>query len=125
MKKAKKTKANTATTRDTDASLKILDAALTAAEDQLQKLLPAFPPRQIACLFSEHVMTHATEELSNIAKHGHRNDDPADIPQNDAHQELLEAAANLLSAKDRTNQSLRDALRRAVLKAGGTVYSKS
>jgi len=39
--------------------------------------------------------------------------------------ELLEAAANLLSAKDRTNQSLRDALRRAVLKAGGDIYSKS
>lgn len=39
--------------------------------------------------------------------------------------ELLEAAADLLSAKDRTNQSLRDALRRAVLKAGGKIYSKS
>jgi hypothetical protein len=39
--------------------------------------------------------------------------------------ELLEAAADLLSARDRTNQSLRDALRRAVLKAGGTIYSKS
>jgi len=38
---------------------------------------------------------------------------------------LLKAAADLLSARDRANQSLRDALRQAVLEAGGEVYSKS
>ena len=58
-----------------------------------------------------------------------------DIPNKAAYQsharliaaapELLEAAADLLSARDRTNQSLRDALRRAVLKAGGEIYSQS
>jgi len=63
-----------------EAIIDTLDAALTAAEAHLQKLLPGFPPRQITCVFSEHVLTHATEELSNIAKHGHRNDSPEDKP---------------------------------------------
>lgn len=62
----------------------VLDAALTSAELHLQKLLPAIPPRQVGGMFVEHVMTHLTEELSNIARHGHRSDDPTFTPERPA-----------------------------------------
>jgi|SRR3984893_10094431 len=64
----------------TDEHIAILDDALTAAESELRKIRN-LPPRQVAVLFSDHVLTHLSEELSNIVAHGHRNDDADDVPQ--------------------------------------------
>jgi hypothetical protein len=71
-----------------DDQLEVLDKALTAAEEVLRefpvgksglkaKNLPEF----VADVFEEHVRIHLATELSNIAEHGHRNDDPDDEPE--------------------------------------------
>jgi hypothetical protein len=57
-----------------------MDAALTSAEEHLRKLLPTFQPYAVAVAFEGHVGRHLNVELSNIADHGHANDDPADVP---------------------------------------------
>lgn len=63
-----------------DAFLGVLDAALTASEVSLVRLLPEFTPAEITDNFIVHCQTHLSTELDNVAKHGHRNDDPDDIP---------------------------------------------
>jgi len=63
-----------------DAYTDTLDMALTAAEENLQKLLPGFKPYEISEAFAIHVLTHLSTELFNIADHGHRNDDPENAP---------------------------------------------
>lgn len=65
---------------DTEAVTDILDAALTSAETHLQKLLPGLGVAHIKAAFYGHIQTHLEDELGNIARHGHRNDDPGDIP---------------------------------------------
>jgi hypothetical protein len=71
-----------------DDQLEVLDKALTAAEEVLRefpvgkrglkaKNLPEF----VSDVFEEHVRIHLATELSNIAEHGHRNDDPDDEPE--------------------------------------------
>jgi hypothetical protein len=65
----------------TDAHLAVLDSALTSAEEHLRKLLPEFQPYAVAVAFEGHVCRHLNVELSNIAAHGHVNDDPADAPK--------------------------------------------
>jgi hypothetical protein len=73
-----------------DDQLEVLDKALTDAEEVLKKFpvgksglkaknLPGF----VADVFEEHVRIHLATELSNIADHGHRNDDPDDVPEED------------------------------------------
>ena len=65
---------------DSDATTDILDAALTAAEEELKALLPTVNPSEVSEAFATHIHMHLSTELSNIAAHGHRNDDPEDIP---------------------------------------------
>lgn len=65
---------------DSDACTDILDAALTAAEDELIALLPTLKPSEIKKAFVTHIHIHLLAEMSNIAAHGHRNDDPEDVP---------------------------------------------
>jgi hypothetical protein len=57
-----------------------LDAALTSAEEHLRKSLPNLKPHDLALGFEDHVRRHLNCELSNIAAHGHRNDDAEDVP---------------------------------------------
>src|ERR1700730_11437186 len=64
-----------------DAVTEILDAALTSAETHLQTLMPALKPSEVLAGFVSHVQFHLVEELTNIADHGHRNDDAEDIPE--------------------------------------------
>ncbi len=61
---------------DPDAYVDILDAALTAAEEELKALLPTLKASEVSEAFVTHIHTHLSTELSNIAAHGHRNDDP-------------------------------------------------
>src|ERR1700693_1284363 len=84
MKRNKKTKPVQSARRklvDSDAYTDILDAALTSAEDALKALLPMLKPPEISQAFQTHIHTHLSTELSNIAAHGHRNDDPEAVPQ--------------------------------------------
>src|ERR1019366_6693545 len=37
-------------------------------------------PSEVSEAFAIHIHTHLSAELSNIAAHGHRNDDPEDVP---------------------------------------------
>lgn len=79
-KKTKSVKSARAKTLASDAYTDTLDAALTSAEENLRKFLPTFKPSEIGEAFATHVHTHLSTELSNIAAHGHRNDDPEDVP---------------------------------------------
>jgi hypothetical protein len=86
MKGNKKTKTVRSARRklfDSDAYMDVLDAALTSAEQELKALLPMLKPSKITEAFAIHVHTHLSTELSNIAAHGHRNDDPEDLPSTD------------------------------------------
>ena len=65
---------------DSDVYTDVLDAALTSAEEELKALLPMSKPSKVTEAFATHVHTHLSTELSNIAAHGHRNNDPEDIP---------------------------------------------
>src|ERR1019366_9789396 len=83
MKKNKKTKpVPSARTKlfDSDAYTDILDAALTSAEEELKALLPTLKPSEVSEAFATHIHTHLSAELSNIAAHGHINDDAEDVP---------------------------------------------
>src|ERR1019366_10566832 len=83
MKKNKKTKPVQLARKKlirSDAYINILDAALTSAEEELKALLPALKPSEVSEAFATHIHTHLSTELSNIAAHGHINDDPEDIP---------------------------------------------
>ncbi len=83
MKRNKKTKPVESARKkrfDSDACTDILDTALTSAEQELKALLPMLKPSKITEAFASHIHKHLSTELSNIAAHGHRNDDPEDIP---------------------------------------------
>lgn len=77
-----------------DAHVAVLDGALTSAEEHLRKLLPTFAPYAVAVAFEGHVCRHLNTELSNIADHGHANDDPADVPPNPS--DVLHRAAGFI-----------------------------
>jgi hypothetical protein len=64
-----------------DAILGVLDNALSSAEGWLEELLPSMSTAQIAERFALHCQSHLHTELENIRAHGHRNDDPDDVPQ--------------------------------------------
>jgi hypothetical protein len=84
MKRNKKTKPVQSARRklvDSDACTDILDAALTSSQDALKALLPMLKPPEISQAFANHIHTHLSTELSNIAAHGHRNDNPEAVPQ--------------------------------------------
>lgn len=54
-----------------DDNLALLDAALSAAEEELQQLLDKrFTPEEIAGAFEAHVRIHLTEELTGAKRHG-------------------------------------------------------
>jgi hypothetical protein len=83
MKRNKKTKQVQSARKklfDSDAFMDVLDAALNSAEEELKALLPTFKPSEVSKAFATHIRTHLSTELSNIAAHGHRNDDPEDVP---------------------------------------------
>ena len=83
MKKNKKTKPVESAREKlirSDAFINILDAALTLAEEEVKALLPTLKPSEVSEAFATYVHTHLSAELSNITAHGHRNDDPEDIP---------------------------------------------
>jgi hypothetical protein len=68
-----------------DAIVKACDWALDAAEAELatrlgNRFASAVKNRALAERFTNHCRTHLEEELQNIAAHGHRNDDPAEVP---------------------------------------------
>lgn len=63
-----------------DAILGVLDKALSSAEEWLEELLPSVTTAEIAKRFAGHCYTHLRPELENIRAHGHRNDDPDDVP---------------------------------------------
>ena len=101
MKRNKKTKPVQSARRklvDSDAYTDILDAALTSAEDALKALLPMLKPPEISQAFQTHIHTHLSTELSNIAAHGHRNDDPEAVPQ--AKPDVLAALKQAASVLD-------------------------
>ena len=101
MKRNKKTKpAQSAHKKlfDSDAYTDTLDAALNSAEEQLIELLPTLKPSEISQAFANHIHTHLSTELSNIAAHGHRNDDPEAVPQ--AKPDVLEALKQAASVLD-------------------------
>jgi hypothetical protein len=84
MKRNKKTKPVQSARKKlirSDAYTDMLDAALTAAEEELIALLQTLKPSEVSEAFATHIHTHLPTELSNIAAHGHRNDDPEDVPQ--------------------------------------------
>ena len=83
MKKNKKTKSVELARQKlirSDGYINILDAALTSAEEELTTLLPTLKPSEVSEAFATHIHTHLFRELSNIAAHGHINDDPEDFP---------------------------------------------
>jgi hypothetical protein len=101
MKRNKKTKPVQSAHRklvDSDACTDILDAALNSAEEQLIELLPTLKPPEISQAFATHIHTHLSTELSNIAAHGHRNDDPEAVPQ--AKPDVLAALKQAASVLD-------------------------
>jgi hypothetical protein len=61
----------------------VFDNALTAAEEYLGELLPDMTNAEIAERFAQFIQTHLSTELENIRAHGHRNDDPEDVPGKD------------------------------------------
>jgi hypothetical protein len=67
--------------RQKDSELAVFDAALTASEELLRPLLASYRPRSVAEAFKQHAQIHLVDELSNIVRHGHRNDDPNDPPK--------------------------------------------
>jgi hypothetical protein len=71
------------------------------------------------------IITNICVESADLSENGKPGVAEANARLITAAPGLLEAAPDLLSAKDGTNESLRDELRRAVLKAGGKIYSKS
>lgn len=79
-KKTKPVKSERQKVIRSDAYINILDAALTSAEGELKALLPTLKPSEVSEAFATHIHTHLFTELSNIAAHGHLNDDPEDIP---------------------------------------------
>src|ERR1700693_1836852 len=101
MKRNKKTKPVRSAHKksiDSDAYTDILDAALTSAEDALKALLPMLKPSEISDAFATFGHTHLSTELSNIAAHGHRNDDPEAVPQ--AKPDVLAALKQAASVLD-------------------------
>src|ERR1017187_1570509 len=83
MKRNKKTKSVQSARKKLirpDAYINILDAALTLAEEELKALLPTLKPSEVSEAFATHIHTHLSAELSNIAAHGHINDDAEDVP---------------------------------------------
>jgi hypothetical protein len=83
MKKNKKTKSVESARKKlirSDAYINVLDAALTSAEDELKALLPTLKPSEVSEAFATHIHTHLSTELSDIAAHGHVNEDPEDVP---------------------------------------------
>ena len=101
MKRNKKTKPVRSAHKklfDSDACMDILDAAMTSAEEQLIELLPTLKPPEISQAFANHIHTHLSTELSNIAAHGHRNDDPEAVPQ--AKPDVLAALKQAASVLD-------------------------
>jgi hypothetical protein len=101
MKRNKKTKPVRSAHKklfDSDAYTDILDAALTSAEDTLKALLPMLKPPEISQAFATHIHTHLSTELSKIAAHGHRNDDPEAVPQ--AKPDVLAALKQAASVLD-------------------------
>jgi len=87
---------------DPDAFMDVLDAALTSAEQELKALLPTLKPSEVSNVFATHIRTHLSTELSNIAAHGHRNDDPEDIPptNQDSENWRVEAGRYVVSSDD-------------------------
>ena len=83
---------------DSDAYTDILDAALTAAEEELIALFPTLKPSEVSEAFATHIHTHLFTELSNIAAHGHRNDSPEAVPQ--AKPDVLAALKQAASVLD-------------------------
>jgi hypothetical protein len=81
-----------------DRAVNILDRALDAAETILRPYTQLVTPENIAAAFVRHCKTHLSQELKNIAEHGHRNDDPADPPP--AIPSLRDAAQNALDVLD-------------------------
>ena len=83
---------------DSDACTDILDGALNSAEEELIELLPTLKPSEVSEAFANHIHTHLSTELSNIAAHGHRNDDPEVVPQ--AKPDVLAALKQAASVLD-------------------------
>ena len=83
---------------DSDTFTDILDAALTSAEEDLKALLPTLKPSEVSEAFATHIHTHLPTELSNISAHGHRNDDPEDVPP--AKPDVLAALKQAASVLD-------------------------
>ena len=83
---------------NSNAYLDVLDAALTSAEEELKTLLPTLKPSEVSEAFATHIHTHLSTELSNIAAHGHRNDDPGAVPQ--AKPDVLAALKQAASVLD-------------------------
>jgi hypothetical protein len=105
MKRNKKTKQVQSARKklvDSDAYVDVLDAALTSAEEELKALLPTVTPSEVSKAFATHIRTHLSTELSNIAAHGHRNDDPEDIPptNQDSENWRVEEGRYVVSSED-------------------------
>jgi hypothetical protein len=83
---------------NSNAYLDVLDAALASAEEELKTLLPMLKPSEVSEAFATHIHTHLSTELSNIAAHGHRNDDPEAPPQ--AKPDVLAALKQAASVLD-------------------------
>lgn len=53
-----------------DATIEVFDAAVSAAEEKLQTLLPRMKPQDIADRFATHIDTHLATELKGAKKYG-------------------------------------------------------
>ena len=91
--------------RQSDKELAILDAALNVAEDILLPLLKPYGSTKLKAAFLQHVQIHLGEELLNIQAHGHRNDDPDDVPKPTVYQGLVNLA-ELIAAGNTDYESL-------------------
>jgi hypothetical protein len=101
MNRNKKTKPDQSASKklfDSDAYLDVFDVALTSTGEELKKLLPMLKPSEISEAFATYVHTHLSTELSNIAAHGHRNDDPEMVLQ--ARPDVLAALKQAASVLD-------------------------
>lgn len=90
------------TTRDLVVA--VLDRALTAAEGELKVLYAKrfkreLRPSEVAWAFRDFVNTHLEEEMANIQRHGHRNDDPEDKPETPTVTVSIEGGAGSLVSK--------------------------
>jgi hypothetical protein len=59
----------------------IFDNALDAAEHVLRPLVSDYESDDVVAEFKDHCRTHLQDEMHNIAMHGHRNEDAADVPK--------------------------------------------